>query len=245
MKESIFEYIREQYNVDPDYPWDRDPESAVFRHKDNKKWFALIMNVPKDKLGIDSNEIVTVINLKIDDFFLRDMLIKEEGIIPSYHMNKQHWITVLLDGTVKKDNVFSLIDVSYNATSSAKRKIASREPKEWIIPSNPKYYDVIQAFENNDEIEWKQGRGILTGDIIYLYVGAPVSAILYKCRVTETDIPYEYSNGKLTINSLMKIKLLKRYDSDLFTFDVLKEEYGINAVRGPRGIPYSLQEALG
>ena len=82
------------------------------------------------------------------------------------------------------------------------------------------------------------------GDIIYLYVGAPVSAILYKCRVTETDIPYNYQDRNLTIKALMKIKLLKRYDKNSFTFKVLNDEYGIFAVRGPRGVPFSLSEAL-
>ena len=77
-----------------------------------------------------------------------------------------------------------------------------------------------------------------------MYVGSPISAILYKCKVTETDIPYQYQDENLTITALMKIKLLKRYKPDQFTFDVLKEEYGIYAVRGPRGIPNSLSEAL-
>ena len=77
-----------------------------------------------------------------------------------------------------------------------------------------------------------------------MYVGAPVSAILYKCKVTETDIPYHYEDENLTIKALMKIKLLKRYRPEQFTFEVLKEEYGIFAIRGPRGITNSLSEAL-
>ena len=80
--------------------------------------------------------------------------------------------------------------------------------------------------------------------MIFMYVGAPVSAILYKCKVTETNIPYQYQDKNLTITALMKIKLLRRYDPGQFTFDVLKSEYGIYAVRGPRGIPNSLSEAL-
>ena len=77
-----------------------------------------------------------------------------------------------------------------------------------------------------------------------MYVAAPVLAIMYKCKVTETDIPYRYQDENLTIKALMKIKLLKRYDPEAFTFDILKEEYGIFAVRGPRGIPHSLSGAL-
>ena len=79
---------------------------------------------------------------------------------------------------------------------------------------------------------------------MFIYAGAPVSAILYKCKVTETDIPYEYSDRDLTITAVMKIRLQKRYEPDRFTFEKLKEEYGGYAVRGPRGIPDSLSEAL-
>ena len=79
---------------------------------------------------------------------------------------------------------------------------------------------------------------------MFMYVAAPVSAIMYKCKVIETDIPYKYQDENLTIKALMTIKLLKRYDPEEYTFDVLKEEYGIFAVRGPRGIPHSLSEAL-
>ena len=71
-----------------------------------------------------------------------------------------------------------------------------------------------------------------------------VSAVLYKCKVTETNIPYQYQDKNLTISALMKIRLLKRYAPEQFTFEVLKSEYGIFAVRGPRGVPNSLSEAL-
>ncbi len=94
------------------------------------------------------------------------------------------------------------------------------------------------------EIDWKQGRGIKTGDTVYIYVGAPVSAIMFKCKVTETDVPYHYYDENLSITAVMRIRLLKRYQPEIFTFDVLKEEYGIFAVRGPRGIPNSLSSAL-
>ena len=72
----------------------------------------------------------------------------------------------------------------------------------------------------------------------------PVSAVLYKCLVTETDIPYHLKEGPVHIPHLMKIRLLKTYPPDQFTFDILGREYGIFAVRGPRGIPASLSEAL-
>ena len=168
MKDSVFEYIKKKYKTSPEYLWKRYPEYAVFRHADNNKWFALQAAVPGDKLGIDRDEPVQIINVKVDDIFFRDMLINQEGIIPAYHMNKQHWITVLLDGSVKQEQVFDLIDASYMATASAKKKQKIRPPKEWIIPSNPKYYDIVHAFDETDEIDWKQGAGIKEGDTIFI-----------------------------------------------------------------------------
>ena len=151
---------------------------------------------------------------------------------------------MLLDGTVAMKELQSLMDESFIVTSKKYRKAQERPPKEWLIPANPKYYDVLHAFDKKDEIDWKQGNGILVGDTVFMYAAAHISAILYKCKVTKTDIPYDYSENGLTIKSLMKIKLLKGYEPNDFTFELLKEEYGIYAVRGPRGIPNSLSEAL-
>ena len=133
---------------------------------------------------------------------------------------------------------------SYVVTASKQKKQKFRPPKEWLIPANPKYYDIEHAFDNAKEIDWKQGNGIRTGDTVFMYVAAPVSVILYKCKVMETDIPSDYQDGSLTITALMKIRLLQRYKPAVFTFDRLKDEYGIFAIRGPRGGPYSLSEEL-
>lgn len=244
MKELVFDYIKKKYGVLPEYPWRKYDRNAVFRHNDNSKWFALVMEVGKDKLGLSGGESVDVINLKIDDPYFHDVLVQEDGIMSAYHMNKLHWITVLLDGTVARERVCDLIDMSFAATASAKKKKKIRPPKDWLIPANPKFYDILHAFDGADEIDWKQGSGVKKGDTVFLYVAAPVSAILYRCKVTETDIPYDYADGNLTIRSLMKIRLQKRYRPDCFTFDVLKEEYGIFSVRGPRGIPNSLSAVL-
>ena len=178
--QAVCEYIRKKYKVVPEYPWRKLPHYAVFRHEDNKKWFALLADVSGDKVGLPDQEFVEMINLKIDDLFLRDMLIREPGIMPAYHMNKLHWITVLLDGSVREQQVLELIDMSYLATASAKKRDTVRPPKEWIVPANPKYYDIVHAFDDQKEIDWKQGAGIKKGDTVYMYVGAPVSAILYK-----------------------------------------------------------------
>ena len=244
MKETVFAYIKKKYKISPEYPWTKYDDNAVFRHSDNQKWFALVMSVAKDKLGFPEEDYVDVINLKIDDMMFRDILMQTEGILPAYHMNKAHWITVLLDGTVEKAMVYDLIDASFLATASKKKKAKVRPPKEWIIPANPKFYDVEEAFENAEIIDWKQSSSIKKGDTVFLYVAAPVSAILYKCKVVEADIPYDYRDKNLTITTVMKIKLLHKYGYEQFTFEKLKKDYGIYAVRGPRGVPNSLSHEL-
>ncbi len=243
MREKIFAYIKKKYKTTPEYPWGEE-DGAVLRHSDNRKWFALVMCIGREKLGLSGEGPVDVINLKIDDMVFKDVLLQDKGIFPAYHMNKTHWISVLLDGTVEEDQVCNLIDLSFTATASKKKKTKIRPPKEWIVPANPKFYDILHAFDDKDIIEWKQSSSIKKGDTIFLYVAAPVSAILYGCKAVEVDIPYQYQDKNLTITTLMRIKLLRRYELGQFSFDRLKEEYGIFAVRGPRGVPNSLSHAL-
>lgn len=243
-RDAVLNYVKKKYQVQPDYPWKGELINAVLRHKDNQKWFGLVMEVERKKLGLSGEEMCCVINVKTADQMFHDMLIQRQGYFPGYHMNKEKWITILLDGTVPFDEVCNMIDASYQATASKEKKQKTRPAKEWVIPANPKYYDILHAFDQGEEIEWKQGKGIRTGDTVFLYAAAPVSAILYQCKVTETDIPYHYQEGNLTINVLMKIKLSGRYPAEAFTFEKLKNEYGIFAVRGPRGIPASLSAAL-
>ena len=240
----VFAYLRETYGAEPEYPWERFPDYAVFRHGDNRKWFCVVMDITLDRLGEASRERADVLNVKLSDPFFAAALIRKPGYFRGYHIARGNWVTVLLDGTVPFEQICGLIDESFAVTASPAKKRTLRPPKEWIIPANPKYYDIIRAFGEAEEIDWKQGAGIRVGDTVWIYVGAPVSAVLFGCRVTETDIPYHYADENLTIRALMKIRLFKRFSPDRFPFSVLRQEYGVNAVRGPRGIPCGLSEAL-
>ena len=244
LREDVFQYVRKKYKSEIEYLWLRFPSYAVFRHRDNQKWYGIVMDISRAKLGLNGDELVDVLNVKLDSPLLVDLLTRENGYFPGYHISRGNWVSVLLDGSVPLDEVCAWIDRSFLVTASAGTKQAARPPKEWLIPSNPKYFDIVHAFDDKDEINWKQGAGIKRGDTIFLYVGAPVSAILYKCKVTETDIPYRFRREGLTIRSLMKIRLLKRYDPERFTFKVLNEQYRIFAVRGPRSVPEDLSEDL-
>ena len=77
-----------------------------------------------------------------------------------------------------------------------------------------------------------------------MYVAAPYSALMYKCKAIEVDIPWNYEDRDLVVKKVMKIQLLASYGSDFMTFDRMKEEFGVYAVRGPRSMPNSLKEEL-
>lgn len=244
LRNEVFRYVKRKYKSEIEYLWARYPTYAIFRHEDNRKWFGLVMDIPREKLGLNGDGIVDVLNVKTGDVLFSDLLMQEEGFFPGYHISRGDWISILLDGTVTMKEIRDLIDRSFLVTASQKTKNVLRPPKEWLIPSNPHYFDIVHAFDDTDVIAWKQGQGIKKGDTVFMYVGAPVSAILYQCKVTETDIPYTRKNPHINIDALMRIKLMKRYSPERFPFERLKSDYGIFTVRGPRGIPETLSEDL-
>lgn len=110
-------FIHENFaGIIQDYPWNDTPEYTVFRHADNRKWFALIANVNYRTLGLDQEENVDFINLKCDPDLLEELL-HEPGVLPAYHMNKRHWLTITLDGRCADERLKSLIDLSYQLTA--------------------------------------------------------------------------------------------------------------------------------
>lgn len=111
----------ESYNADTDFPWIKYPNYQVFRHSNNKKWFALIMNVPKDKLGLNEQGLLDVVNFKCDPIIIGSLLNKK-GFFPAYHMSKANWITVALDGSVSEGEIKMLLNMSYEATAAKAKK---------------------------------------------------------------------------------------------------------------------------
>lgn len=92
-------FILETYPASADHPWLQYPNYEVFRHNSNQKWFAVVMELPKSKLGLQGEERMDVVNLKCDPI-LTGSLLTEKGFFPAYHMRKDSWITAALDGTV-------------------------------------------------------------------------------------------------------------------------------------------------
>lgn len=116
----ILEHIKSVYSAVPEFLWDNDDNAAI-RHADTKKWFAVyIKDLPKLKLGLSSNDKTDILNLKCDPIFSYS-LIDNKGIFPAFHMNKEHWISVLLDGSVSAEEIYPLIKMSFALTSKPYR----------------------------------------------------------------------------------------------------------------------------
>lgn len=123
-KESFIVYCNHAFGTSPDYPFDEDFETAVLRHADNRKWFALLMKVSRRKFGFDSDETVDIVNLKLPVEMFGSFG-KDDGVYPAYHMNKLHWISVLLPDASDETIAF-LTGVSYEATKAKLRR--SKQP---------------------------------------------------------------------------------------------------------------------
>ena len=114
MKRSEIEkYIKEKFDILGEQIFPKYPKFSVFRHKNNKKWFALFMQLSVSKLGLESDEIIEVVNLKCSPD-LAMVLVDERQIFKAYHMNKKHWISVNLNSKISQKTVFDLIDESFS-----------------------------------------------------------------------------------------------------------------------------------
>ncbi|NTA19011.1 MmcQ/YjbR family DNA-binding protein [Agrobacterium tumefaciens] len=114
-RSEIFDYAEKTFGTKPDYPFKKYPHYAVLRHSDDQKWFGLIMNLPRDKLGLEGEGEVDVIDIRCHPAKVDDLK-RTSGFRPAYHMNKQHWLTVVLDGSVSWEDVFALLEDSYERT---------------------------------------------------------------------------------------------------------------------------------
>lgn len=115
-RDELEKLIVETYDADGDHPWLKYPSYKVFRHDGNQKWFALLMDVPKSKLGLQGDELLDVVNLKCDPLLISSLR-EEPGFFPAYHMSKTNWITAALDGTASDETIQALLDMSYRATA--------------------------------------------------------------------------------------------------------------------------------
>ena len=119
-KKEFLDYCLDTYGTSPDYPFEEDFVTAVLRHADNNKWYALVMRLSRRSFGFDSDEIIDVVNLKLPTEMFGSFG-AEDGVYPAYHMNKLHWISVLLLDS-PDDVAQFLVNASFEATKDKRER---------------------------------------------------------------------------------------------------------------------------
>ena len=122
-REEIFQYVKARYGTEPDYPWADD--NAVLRHRENRKWYGLVMEGERGKLGMPGAGSVCALNVKCEPVLIGSLR-ERPGFHPAYHMNKDKWITVRLDGSVAAEEIRNLVDLSYRLTMPKPKKYQGR-----------------------------------------------------------------------------------------------------------------------
>ena len=110
----IMTRVQEIYENQLEYLWEKSPDTAVLRHEDNQKWYAILMRIPWDRLDKGREGLVEAVNLKHDQ--VADLL-SQNGIYPAFHMNKRYWISLPLDDTLTDEKVLELFERSWFLTS--------------------------------------------------------------------------------------------------------------------------------
>ena len=112
MTKALIAHVRDIYGDEPEFLWKNFPDNAIWRRKDNRKWYGVLLTVSKKKLGLESDEIVEIIDLREQPEMIKSLL-EQDNYYPGWHMNKNHWYTIVLDGTVSFDEICHHIDFSY------------------------------------------------------------------------------------------------------------------------------------
>lgn len=118
-REELLSWIADSFGVAPEYPW--DDRNAVLRHGSNRKWFAAVLEVGREKLGLPGDGVVDVVNVKCDPRMIGSLL-TQPGYHRAYHMNKEKWISLRLDGSVPAEALEMLVSLSYELTGVRKKQ---------------------------------------------------------------------------------------------------------------------------
>ena len=115
----VIKYIKEKYHDDLEFLWEKFPTDAIWRNKQNKKWYGLILTIEENKLGIKENKKIEIIDLRYPKEDIKN-IVDNKKIFPGYHMNKNSWLTIKLDGSVTLKEIYKLIDISYELSLNKK-----------------------------------------------------------------------------------------------------------------------------
>lgn len=215
----ILEWVQQTFQESVEYPY-KNKNIGILQNKRNEVRYAVI--------SID--EDIEKIEIKLDKEQVQSLL-QKDGFFIASHQNKDLWIAIALNDTIKDQRIKDCLSISRGFTLSIRNKKVDSDM--WLIPSNPKYYDVVGALEYEDTIIWNRHTNVKTGDVVFLYVGKPYSAILYRFVVREVDEE----------RKLMVLQKEKQFDATACTLTKMRQR-GVNTPRGARSMPKELLDLL-
>lgn len=118
-RDEIFDWVRQQYGTEPEYPW--HDRNAVLRHTENRKWYGVILEVSKNKLGFLDEGKVDILNVKCEPMLIGSYR-AQDGFYPAYHMNKDKWISILLDKPELDEKIKTLLALSFELTNNKSKE---------------------------------------------------------------------------------------------------------------------------
>lgn len=109
----VINFVRDAYDDELEFLWTKFPDNAVWRRKDNKKWYGAILTVIGKKIGLDTDKIVEIMDLRMEPAKSEEILSKEH-YYPGWHMNKKSWYTIVLDESISDEELKTRIEESYH-----------------------------------------------------------------------------------------------------------------------------------
>lgn len=117
-RQEVFDWCRQQFGTEEDYPW--PDNNAVLRHEKSKKWYGVVLEVNGKKIGLMDDGLVDVLNVKCDPIMIGSLRL-QDGFFPAYHMNKDTWLSILLDRSDLDESIKNLLNLSYELTNRKPR----------------------------------------------------------------------------------------------------------------------------
>ena len=177
---------------------------------------------------------VDAVNIKVEPSKVDDLL-QLPGFYPAYHMNKKHWVTAILDGTIEDETLKELL---LKSRSLVTKKLSLNH--HWVIPANPSVYDIDNAIVRSELMYWKQKLNYQINDYVFIYYGMPYGELRYLCRVVEKDVIFHDKSGKrCDEETYICLQMIHFFDDHQLTRKFISD-FGLTNIRGARSMPQEL-----
>ena len=243
----MHEWMINQLHDTADHPFTKsqnskrtvDNDFTAYKPNGCDKMYALMFAIGKRKLDKTcDDEYVDAVNIKVEPSKVEDLL-QLHGFYPVYHMNKKHWVTAILDGTIKDETIKDLLLKARDLVGNG-----LLHNHYWVIPANPAVYDIDAGFVQSDLMYWKQKLNYQINDYVFIYYGMPFGELRYLCKVVEKDIVFHDDLDKESDNEMFICLQKIHFFQDHQLTRKFISNFGLTNIRGARSMPQALINQL-